>query len=70
MTIGTEARLVDIPGWLWLAAVILTLVFSGPISFVVVAGLGIAAAAGYFRYKYRRHPELFQRGRTLGFPDI
>ncbi len=62
MTIGTEARLVDILGWLWLAAVILALVFGGTISLAVVAGIGIATAAGYFGYKFWRHRELFRRG--------
>ncbi len=61
MTIEREARLVDILGWLWLAAVILALVFGGTVSLAVAAGAGIAAAAGYFGYKFWRRPELFRR---------
>ena len=61
MTIEREVRLVDILGWLWLAAVILALIFGTAVSLAVVAGAGIAAAAGYFGYKFWRRPELFRR---------
>ena len=61
MSIEREARLVDILGWLWFAAVILTLVFGGATALAVVAGIGVAAAAGYFGYKFWRRPELFRR---------
>ena len=60
MTIEREAQLVDILGWLWLAAVILALVFGNSTSLAVVAGIGVAAAAGYFGYKFWRRPELFR----------
>lgn len=57
----TEHRLVDILGWLWVATIFLTLVSSGTALLAIVVGIGIAAAAGYFGYKFWCYPELFRR---------
>ena len=60
MTIEREERLVDILGWLWLAAVILALIFGTPVSLAVVAGPRIAPAPGDFGYRVWRRPRLFR----------
>ncbi len=64
MPTKTEARIADILGWMWLATVVLALVYGGAMSVAVVTGIGIAAAAAYLEYKHQRHPEMFHwRGR-------
>ena len=55
MPTKTEARIVDILGWMWLATIILALVYGGAMSLAVVPRIGIAPAAAHLGSQH--HPD-------------